>query len=155
MRLVVVGFLIPLLVLSIFRGADVLIHGHRGEAAHVHLSPLGVEGGASLAADTHDKAHGHSHADDHGTPDDGAHDSPLGVQVTIQDHEQLPPRKADLVPDQGSTGADIVIASWAAALLTIADPGCPERPPATIRLATRPSSRFGDRLAQTSNAFLI
>lgn len=152
-RLVVVGLLIPLFVPSIFRGADVFIHGHQGESAHLHLSPLGVEGGAGVAASAHDEAHGHSHH--HGAPGDHHDESPLGVQVTIQDHEQLPSRKADLVPELRLSDPNLAIAQWTSALLSIVDPDCPERPPATNFVAVRPSTRFGDRLARTSNAFLI
>lgn len=153
--LVVVGLLIPLLVLSIFRGADVLIHGHQGELAHVHLSPLGIEGGAQMAAQAHDLAHGHSHDDDHGTSDHGPDDSPLGMQVTIQDYEQFPSREADLVPELASIDDCVVIAFWIPALLTVDDPGRPGGPLAMHGAANRPSARFGDRRARTSNAFLI
>jgi hypothetical protein len=154
-RVVIVAALVPLLVLSIFRGADLLIHGHQGESAHVHLSPLGVESEANVAANAHDEAHGHSHTHERGFPADHADDSPLGVQVTIQDHEQLPSRKTDLVPDLGASAASLAVAHWTSALLSIVDPDCPERPPATRLIAARPTARFGDRLASTSNAFLI
>ncbi len=146
--------LVPLLVLSIFRGADVLIHGHQGESTHLHLAPFGVEGETIAAANAHDQAHGHSHADDRGNPDEGVDDSPLGVQLTIQDHEQIPSRETDVVPDMDA-GAHLALAEWTVALLSDASLGSPERPPSQICDAMRPSPRFGDRLARTSNAFLI
>lgn len=152
----VVGLMIPLLVLSLFRGADVLVHGHHGESAHLHLAPLMIEGGAAAAAARHDLAHGHSHGHDHGGHDGESDGSPPGLQVTIQDHEQLPSRKVNVVSD-GEVAIDrIVFDAWASSLLALADDiACPERPPTRLSSVERTGARFGDRRARTSNAFLI
>lgn len=152
----VVGLMIPLLVLSLFRGADVLVHEHHGEPAHFHLAPLIIEGGAAAAAARHDIAHGHSHAHDHGGHDGDSDGSPLGLQVTIQDHEQIPSRKANVVSDGEVSFDRIVFDAWASSLLALTDDiACPERPPPRWSIVTRSSARFGDRRACTSNAFLI
>lgn len=150
--MLVVGLMIPLLVLSLFRGADVLVHGHHGEWAHLHLAPLSIEGGAAAAAAKHDDAHGHSHSHDGG--DSG--DSPHGLQVTIHDHEQVPSRRGHVVADSEALVDPFVIDAWASLLLALADDiACPERPPTRLSSVERASGRFGDRRARTSNAFLI
>ncbi|MBX3352956.1 MAG: hypothetical protein KF684_08465 [Phycisphaeraceae bacterium] len=152
--------MIPLLVLSLFRGSDVLVHGHQGESAHLHMAPLSIAGGAAAAAARHDEAHGHSHAHDHGAPASDSDDSPLGLQVTIHDHEQLPSRRVQVASDAEVLAEvlinPVVIDAWASLLLALADDiAGPERPPTRLSSVERTSGRFSDRRARTSNAFLI
>lgn len=150
--MLVVGLMIPLLVLSLFRGVDVLVHGHHGESAHLHMAPLSIEGGAAAVAARHDDAHGHSHSHEDADSDD----SPHGLQVTIHDHEQLPSRKAQVAAEAEVLIDPVVIDAWASLLLALADDvACPERPPTRLSSVECTSGRFGDRRARTSNAFLI
>lgn len=173
-RWIAVAVFTPLLVLSAFGGTTFLAHGHDAHGLHLHAghSVQGAEYSAARHIAAHDQGRcvldGASADADHGpaesqrgcpadnepAPSDADH-PPVGVIVSVPDHDQIPTQPAELSKALSAIATilfvEFQLPACPAVERCISDPGG--------RVGHGPRDlvavRAGDRLVRTSRALLI